>query len=71
AYRFSGPPLGQAWDTSKLQGQTVGSITIENWQVAVFTGQDLILPKNTMSYAIGGISGTLNLETFICSPLCE
>ena len=71
AYHYTGPPAGQAWDTSKLIRTTVGSINMGNMQAAMMTGGELLMPKNTMTYHIQGISDTLNLEPFWCSPLCK
>lgn len=71
AYLFSGPPLGQAWDISLVRSQTAGTINVENMQPAVFQDQQLIMPHNSLTYNIHGISGELNLEPFWCSSLCN
>jgi len=71
AYHYTGPPAGQAWDTSKLVKTTVGNINMGNMQAAMMKGGELVMPKNTMTYHIQGISDTLNLEPFWCSSLCK
>ncbi len=56
-YKFSGPALGSAWDSSEVTSSIVGngSIALSNSEEIPFT------------YNIEGVSGQLNLVPFVCN----
>jgi len=63
AWQFTGPPLGETWDTSLLKKEKAGTIKAEFNQLLFTTER---LPKLDMDYTIRDISGHLSLEPFMC-----
>ena len=63
ALRFTGPPLGEEWDSSLVKSEQAGTIK------AVFdTGAmaSQMNPRIDMDYTVEGITGHLSLEPFLC-----
>lgn len=63
AWRFTGPPLGQAWDQSLVKAENAGTIKFVFDQGSLQGG---INQKVLMDFQVEGVSGHLNLEPFIC-----
>ncbi len=63
ALQFTGPALGDPWDSTLVKSTKAGTITAKFDEEAL---QKSYMPKINMGFNIGGITGTLNLVPFVC-----
>ncbi len=63
AWQFTGPPLGETWDTALLKKKQAGTITA-GFDKTVFASSNR--PMLDMNFTIDNIGGHLSLEPFIC-----
>ncbi len=63
ALMFTGPALGETWDANTVKSSKAGTITANFNMNSLQNGS---MPRIDMDFNIGGTTGSLNLEPFVC-----